>query len=183
VGKRSNPSELCIMQSLALQSHQYKSIRRQEKSCVATCLRVWLWVFNPSYHLRRVGFDVVAAFNRLQDITVPSCPSAISSRYIECALGFHGVSHASFHCACIQLLFRCLVQTTSDDCTARRGIIVFCLNKHSWLHCKIKSHFEQEVDERISVKWALVVDGKARLVTTEVYFFHFLLLLLFVFLC
>jgi len=128
----------------------------------------WIWFFS--------------AFNRLQDITVSSCPSAISSRYIECALGFHGVSHASFQCPCIQLPFRCLVQTTSDDCTASRGIIVFCLNKHSWLHCKIKSHFEQEVDERISVKWALVVDGKARLVTTEVYFFHFLLLL-FVFLC
>ena len=29
---------------------------------------------------------------------------------------------------------------------------------------------EQGVNERISVKWALVVDGRARLVTTEVFF-------------
>ena len=37
---------------------------------------------------------------------------------------------------------------------------------------------EQGVDERISVKWTLVVDGRARLVTTEVFFVVF-----FVFLC
>jgi hypothetical protein len=29
---------------------------------------------------------------------------------------------------------------------------------------------EQGVNERISMKWALVVDGRARLVTTEVFF-------------
>ncbi len=29
---------------------------------------------------------------------------------------------------------------------------------------------EQGANERISVKWALVVDGRARLVTTEVFF-------------
>ena len=97
VDKRRNPSELCIMQSLALHSNQYKSIRRQEKA--------WVWVFNLSYHLRCVGFDFFSAFNRLQDITVSSCPSAISSWYVECALGFHCVSHASFQCPCIQLLF------------------------------------------------------------------------------
>ena len=148
----------CVaFQSIQVNSPSGKSMSVSIQPVLSSTM-CWIWFFS--------------AFNRLQDITVSSCPSAISSWYIECALGFHCVWHASFQCPCIQLLFRCLV-APQDDCTARRGIIVFCLNKHSWLHCKIKSHFEQEVDERISVRWALAVDGKARLVTTEVFFFSF----------
>ena len=114
VDKRRNPSELCIMQSLALHSNQYKSIRRQEKA--------WVWVFNLSYHLRCVGFDL---FPRLTGYR--------TLRYHRVHPLYHlGILNAPWvFIACRMLLF----SAHASSCS-----LAFGSNYKWWLHRK-KRHY------------------------------------------
>ncbi len=72
--------------------------------------------------------------------------------------------------------YRSLVDPAKNDGAGSRGIFRFfhtskydCIEESSYSF-NICVTGEQGVNERISVKWALVVDGRARLVTTEVFF-------------